>query len=1164
MSNKSSIKDSKQKNISNESNKKTNPSSEFNKMIKLYLEKLDSFQDNISPELEVRFNTKNKFLSKINFDNVIKYLLSKNFKINDSFEYLLRINNSTNKFKSIRLEMQGINNIQNFCKNKNIENFKTSYINFIEKNYYSYDGKIQYPIDFVDFNFRVSYQIEKTLDKSEQLVEEYVKEFPNILKTFRYLKRFTLSSDNYPFNIHLSIVKNSEYKNGKFVGTYLINDSNIFDNIESYEIEIELDNNLIKKEKKFQNLEFLLTSLRELIKYILSGIQQTNFPIGNLEINNAIFEYLTLIGSKKVESKDLDNEELLSKLKVLPKDFIGPSSNTLQIQNILPLELAKEYKVPNIRNNYCVTDKADGERKLLLINSEGKIYLINTQMNVQFTGSVTTKEDLFNTIIDGEHILHDKNKSFINLYAAFDVYYVNKKNVSSFAFVKDSNSEENSINFRYNILSNLVSSIKPKSVVEQTFGNIKIQTKKFYSSDIFKGSFTILEGVSENLYSYETDGLIFTPTNTAAGGEKIGKSLPPFKTTWKESFKWKPSKFNTIDFLIKIKKNSSGNFAIGNIFSQGNDLSKENQIINYYTLILHVGYDEKKHGYINPCLNIIEDKLSIDLLGDDYRPMQFFPTNPTDYDAGICNIILKQDGQGNQKIFTEEGEEIEDNSIVEFSYMPEREKFWRWHPLRVRYDKTNELRQGFKNYGNAYHVANSNWQSIHYPITEKMISTGTNININSGDDETYYNRNNSSNETKALRDFHNLFVKSLLIKGVSNKDDKLIDLACGKGGDISKWIGTELGFVLGIDANKDNIRNRLDGACARYLNYYNKMKNVPSMIFLHGNSSINIKSLDGIIGDKNKQIMKALYGTGNKNRSELGDGIYKNFGVANNGFDIVSTQFAIHYMFEDKRTLHGFLKNVSENCKLNGYFIGTCFDGLSIFNMLNSKAIDETYTIYKNSNKIWQITKKYSYKNFDDDETSLGYAIDIYQESINKTFREYLVNFEYLIRIMENYGFIVAPKDDLIRINLNKSIGSFSDLYKILEQNVKSKMEKQNYYGTAINMSPEEKTISFLNKYFIFKKNRNVDTNEVYKLFIDVGDELEKQQKLLEETEKNSEIIDKEYNDLIKEKQTQEKTKIQAESEKETKKTQTTKTSAKTTTEKPKKISSKKLKVIED
>ena len=35
---------------------------------------------------------------------------------------------------------------------------------------------------------------------------------------------------------------------------------------------------------------------------------------------------------------------------------------------------------------------------------------------------------------------------------------------------------------------------------------------------------------------------------------------------------------------------------------------------------------------------------------------------------------------------------------------------------------------------------------------------------------------------------------------------------------------------------------------------------------------------------------------------------------------------------------------------------------------------------------------------------SLGYAIGVYQESINKTFKEYLVNFNYFVRMMENYG----------------------------------------------------------------------------------------------------------------------------------------------------------------
>ena len=120
--------------MSNKSSKnKGDLSSELNNIVKLYLEKLNDFEENINPELEVRFNTRNKFLSKINFDNVIKYLLGKEFQVNESFEYMLRINNENSNYKSIRIEMQGINNIQNFCKNKSINNFNSSYIDFVEK-----------------------------------------------------------------------------------------------------------------------------------------------------------------------------------------------------------------------------------------------------------------------------------------------------------------------------------------------------------------------------------------------------------------------------------------------------------------------------------------------------------------------------------------------------------------------------------------------------------------------------------------------------------------------------------------------------------------------------------------------------------------------------------------------------------------------------------------------------------------------------------------------------------------------------------------------------------------------------------------------------------------------------------------------------------------------
>ena len=66
-------------------------------------------------------------------------------------------------------------------------------------------------------------------------------------------------------------------------------------------------------------------------------------------------------------------------------------------------------------NNYTVTDKADGMRKLLYINNDGKIYLLTTSMNIEFTGCFTGVKEIFNSLIDGEHILHDKNGQFINL-----------------------------------------------------------------------------------------------------------------------------------------------------------------------------------------------------------------------------------------------------------------------------------------------------------------------------------------------------------------------------------------------------------------------------------------------------------------------------------------------------------------------------------------------------------------------------------------------------------------------------------------------------------------------------------------------------------------------------------------------------------------------------
>merc|ERR1711998_165512 len=99
-------------------------------------------------------------------------------------------------------------------------------------------------------------------------------------------------------------------------------------------------------------------------------------------------------------------------------------------------------------------------------------------------------------------------------------------------------------------------------------------------------------------------------------------------------------------------------------------------------------------------------------------------------------------------MFTKENEVFTDNTIVEFSYDLSKDGAWRWIPLKVRWDKTAELKSGGRNYGNSYNVANSNWQTIHNPITEEMISTGLGIDENI--DDIYYNKLYGKSNTKAM------------------------------------------------------------------------------------------------------------------------------------------------------------------------------------------------------------------------------------------------------------------------------------------------------------------------------------------------------------------------------------------------------------------------------
>ena len=151
-----------------------------------------------------------------------------------------------------------------------------------------------------------------------------------------------------------------------------------------------------------------------------------------------------------------------------------------------------------------------------------------------------------------------------------------------------------------------------------------------------------------------------------------------------------------------------------------------------------------------------------------------------------------------------------------------------------------------------------------------------------------------------------------------------------------------------------------------------------------------------------------------------------------------------------------------------------------LFNKLKNKKNNESLMIQQDGNLLWKVTKKYHQKLFKNDSSSVGYAIDVYQESINKTIREYLVNYSYLNRIMEDYGFVKLTNSESLKIGFKSSSGNFKDLFNNMINKIKKEPELKNNFGEAMNMNNFEKQISFLNRYFIYKKIRNVDTKIVF------------------------------------------------------------------------------------
>lgn len=885
-------------------------------------------------------------MDRAQFTTLLKYLVSVSTgdkAVSDQLNVMFVHRNET-----YRLEVEGLDNISAYCNTNEAHPGHRLIKKWIVSE--------QPPIRERSFKVNLKRETEVAAQRDEVLQSHAA---PN--KFYRLKRRWSFWSDDMNFRYDLSIVRSS------VPGARSMAASRVTEGSIGYEVEIEYVGNGKKASPEAITDSFL----RNICELALASRGESATTVVSPSKRSAVLAYY-----KSVTNRD---------------DFVGPMPVTLERAN-----MAKDkFWDYHVLSGYTVTDKADGERRLLFVHSDDHMYMIDKEMNVTGTGAVAS--GFRGSLVDGEFVTVSRNRLPIRLFMVFDCYFDRGRPVAAEA-----------LKTRLKAADAVAGSSKSDD-------DFRIRVKTFYD-DIYIGARSILGQDDDGVLPYTIDGLVFTP-QTLPVGAMFKKKQVNLGGTWARVFKWKPPEDNSIDFLVKIEPTlvpmEAGGFG--------------------KVLELNVGY---KGSYTQKIT-------AEDYVANRFPNLQDYSNKPfkiPHLDLSTTTVPMDKSGQ----LHCLNGELITHDSVVEMV-----RRNGKWVPTRLRKDKTR---------GNDYNTALNIYRSIVDPVLKSDVLGETEVALpalgeDAGGDDTYYRRMypREMSATITMLEFHNHWIKRRqLIERFRGKCSRVFDIACGRGGDLNKYIANDFKVVVGIDKSADNITNGKDGAYARLLQANNPKKRNMTIVFLPLDFSKPFPETDATFNFM-------MSGKGNA-------GVSRYKGVLNQRFDLVSCQFAVHYFMESKSVFRVFLANLVRVVENGGYFIGTCLD---------ARALDAAFTAAKvakgkslsgryDTRTIWHITKLYDRLG---PKENWGKKVNVYMETIGQAIDEYLVDFDTMQKELEKVGLHPLSTEECHSLGIRSYTGMFGDVFE--EMKVSENISAKNIVR---DMTDDEKRYSFLNRWFIFKK----------------------------------------------------------------------------------------------
>jgi SAM-dependent methyltransferase len=946
-------------------------------------------------------------------------------------------------------------------------------------------------INLPEYGMRVNLKTEDPIETSD--IEIY--RVDNI-SSYRLKRRYSFKmSDN--FQLDVTAVRFAPKNSNSLMYETLLTIP------ETYEFEIEFVGDI----KDASTSESITRELISNFNILLKVIDNSEIALSRSEKNAVMTTYLRLTRLPP------------------PGAFAGPKPVTLEIANVLREEImpgTTSIMHADPERAYTVTEKADGERRLLIIDGDGYMYTIDDRMGVHAIRRACVANKYRDCILDGEHIMDDDGDPVT--FAVFDVYVANGTDVRTLPLADLRGGGSIGKYRRKGDASRLASRIDlMDAIVSDITGNEEgtVAAKTFYVADTYTSvcdhARTIMDKSNAGLFPYDIDGLIFTPADLAVGAQWTQPRTVPISMagkTWSEVLKWKPPDQSSIDFLVRFTNTEASASDTKRMMEGGEP---------YVSVTLLVGFNVAS-DLVSDVRNLRSFLLSHK--GDDAarrrpektrlkyeaRPFAFMDASPEEqlHKAYLPVVPARSTPSVEGSPVCANGDKIMDNTIVEFYYVrgdnPAHSPF-NWKPMRVRYDKTEAQFHGKVQAGssglrvtaNSYATAMNVWRTIINPVSEDVITGVKQLDEvavkGSLLGSVYYAARIKSNEggSVGMRKFHN-FVKGYLISQFSGNGPRIFDFGVGKAGDLHKWIDVRSPRVVGIDRFESNLTDPENGAYSRIVSTRRavtrggKVTTIPDIVLFPFDASEPLyspSSIDNIeCGDETtKRIVRSvLLGYTAKTAPTPASGdidigallsTYSNFSRPGS-FDLATCMFAIHYFFESEKKLRGFCKNVADVLKPGGFFVGVCPDGDTVEAILDDRAPSPGDSIEGTSeggDLLWRITRRF--KNVGDnykpkDATIFSKGIDVFMETIGQSIPEFLMHYKTLVRFMSDEGMHPLDSPQLSSSNLGSmSTGLLDGIFSKVQG---GEIGSETLRGFVSAMSDAEKEYSFMNRWFVFTK----------------------------------------------------------------------------------------------